>query len=382
MNHLIQLTCGLLAMAMAVQAAPSDPVSPTVTQEKVPVKIYTLRNTHGCEVRITNYGGIILSLLVPDRHGKLADIVLGFDRPEDYRTLEYLKRGPYFGALIGRYANRIAGGKFSLDGREYLLSANEGANTLHGGARGFDKRVWDEVAFNPSPDGGSLVLRYVSPDGEEGFPGTLTTQITYALSDANVLDLTMEATTDKDTVVNLTQHTYFNLKGADQGDILGHEVTLHADQFVPIDTKSLPLGGVRPVAGTPFDLTRPTVIGTRIGVDDEQLRHGQGFDHAFVLDGYHPGATVPQMFARVVEPTTGRVLEIAGTQPGVQFYTGNQLDGTFTGKAGRRYEKHDGFCLEPGCYPDSPHHPEFPTAVLKSGETYRQVISYRFSVVP
>ena len=344
------------------------------------MQIYTLRNARGCEARITNYGGLILSLKVPDRQGTLDDVVLGFDRLEDYQTPEYLEKGPYFGAFIGRYGNRIAKGTFSLDGQEYHLPTNNGANTLHGGPRGFDKRLWEARELR-TPEGAALALRYVSPDGEEGFPGTLTTNIVYTLTDRDELRLAMAATTDKATVLNLTQHTYFNLKGAGQGDILDHQVMLKAARFVPIDAGSIPLGDLRPTAGTPFDFSQPTAIGARIDTADEQLTNGQGYDHNYVLDKEMPAATGPQVFARVVEPTTGRVLEVGTTQPGVQFYTGNQLDGTFVGKGGAPYRKHGAFCLEPQHYPDSPNRPRFPSVVLRPGETYRHVIIYRFSVL-
>ena len=370
-----------LVLTASVRAATLDSQPFGTTHEGIPVQIYTLRNASGCEARITNYGGIIVSLKVPDRHGKLDDVVLGFDKLEDYLTPEYLQKGPYFGALTGRYANRIAKGTFSLDGREFHLPTNDGTNTLHGGVRGFDKRVWEahEQTTPPCP---SLALRYVSPDGEEGFPGTLKTNIVYSLTDENELRLEIVATTDKDTVLNLTQHTYFNLKGAGHGDILDHELTIKAAQFLPINAESIPLDALRPVAGTPFDFRQPTAIGARIHADDEQLRNGMGYDQNYVLDGYVPDATTPRVFARVSEATTGRVLEVASTQPGVQLYTGNQLDGTFTGKDGIPYEKHGGLCLEPQHYPDSPNRPQFPSVVLRPGETYYHVITYRFSVLP
>ena len=370
-----------LALTASLRAATIESQPFGTTHEGTPVQIYTLRNANGCEARITNYGGIIVSLKVPDRHGKLDDVVLGFDRLEDYLSPEYLKKCPFFGAMIGRYGNRIAKGTFSLDGREYHVPPNDGANALHGGAHGFDKRVW-EAHEQTTPQGPALAMRYVSPDGEEGFPGTLTANIVYSLADDNELRLEIEATTDKDTVINLTQHSYFNLRGAGRGDILGHEVTIKGGEFVPINTESLPVDGLRSVAGTPFDFRQSTAIGARIHADDEQLHNGMGYDHCYVLDGYVPDATSPRVFARIAEPTTGRVLEIASTQPGVQFYTGNQLDGTIKGKGGIAYEKNGAFCLEPQHYPDSPNHPQFPSVVLRPGETYRHVITYRFSVMP
>ena len=370
-----------LTLTASLRAATVESEPFGTTHEGTPVQIYTLRNANGCEARITNYGGIIVSLKVPDRHGKLGDVVLGFDRLEDYLTPAYLKGCPFFGAFIGRYANRIAKGTFPLDGREYHVPPNDGANALHGGARGFDKRVW-EAHEQTTPQGPAVAMRYVSPDGEEGFPGTLTANIVYSLTDDNELRLEIEATTDKATVVNLTQHSYFNLRDAGQSDILGHEVTIKGGEFVPIDAESIPLDGLRSVAGTPFDFRQSTTIGARIGADDEQLRRGLGYDHCYVLDGYVPDATSPRVFARIAEPTTGRVMEVASTQPGVQFYTGNQLDGTIKGKGGVVYQKHAAFCLEPQHYPDSPNRPQFPSVVLRPGETYHHVITYRFSVLP
>jgi aldose 1-epimerase len=350
------------------------------TKEGTTVEIYTLRNANGCEARITNYGGIIVSLKVPDRQGHLDDVVLGFDTLDGYLTPAYAKSNPYFGALIGRYANRINHGRFPLDGKEYQITLNNNGNSLHGGKVGFNQRVWqaDEIS---GPEGPALALRYVSKDGEEGFPGTLTVETVYTLTGKNELKTEFTATTDQDTVVNLTQHSYFNLKGAGNGDILDHMMTIHADQFTPIDPKFIPLGGLRPVQGTPLDFNRPTRIGERIGADDEQLKNALGYDHNFVTTGYTAGAA-PRVIARVEEPTTGRVLEVASDQPGVQFYSGNFLDGTLTGKGGKVYNQHGGFALEPDHYPDSPNHPEWPSVVLKSGQTYHNTIIYAFSVKP
>ncbi len=279
--------------------------------------------------------------------------------------------------MIGRYANRIAGGRFTLDGKDYQVPTNSGTNALHGGTRGFDQRVWQarEVG-GPTP---ALELAYESADGEEGFPGKVSVKAVYTLA-GNSLRLDFAATADQPTVINLTNHSYFNLKGAGSGDVLDHAVQIEADAYTPINEHSIPLpGGPVSVTGTPFDFTRPTKIGERIGADDVQLKNGKGYDHNFVLRGYTPGGE-PRRIATVTEPTTGRQLEVDSDQPGVQFYTGNVLDGTITGKGGKVYPKRSAFCLEPQHYPDSPNRPDFPSVVLRPGETYRQTIIYRFSV--
>lgn len=333
-----------------------------------PVDLYTLRNANGVEARISNYGGIVTSLKVPDRSKRLGDVVLG------YETLEgYLKASPYFGCLVGRYGNRIARGAFSLDGKTYSLATNNYPNHLHGGNQGFDKRVWKARA-EMKPEGPRLELTYVSRDGEEGYPGTLTVKAVYTLAQNNALRLEYTATTDKPTVVNLTQHSYFNLAG--RGDILSHVVYLNADKFTPVDSTLIPNGELRDVAGTPFDFRAPTAIGARIDQDDEQLKFGGGYDHNWVID-----KPLGQMGlqARVFEPTTGRILEVHSDQPGLQFYTGNFLDGTITGKDGWTYQHRNGFCMEPQHYPDSPNQPSFPSVVLRPGQTYRNTIVYRFS---
>ena len=341
--------------------------------------LYTLRNHAGGEARITDYGGILTSLVVPDRDGKPGDVVLGFDHLAPYVSDAYLKNCPYFGALIGRYANRIGGSRFTLEGKEYQLTTSQPPNRLHGGKRGFDKHLWEAKTMS-SPDGPSLQLRYVSQDGEEGYPGTLTATATYTLTENNELRLELEATTDKPTVVNLTNHSYFNLKGQGSGTILDHIVTLHAQRFTPVaDKECIPTGELREVAGTPFDFTTRNAVGERIHADDEQLKFGLGYDHNFAVDGdYHSG--VPRPAAHVYAPATGRVLDVEITAPGLQFYSGNQLDGTFTGKEGKTYEKNFGLALEPQTYPDTPNRPQFPSAELRPGETYRNVIVYRFSV--
>jgi aldose 1-epimerase len=339
-----------------------------VTQDGTPVTIYTLRNKNGMEARIMTYGGIIQSLKVPDKNGKFGDVVLGYD------TLDgYLTNSPYFGALIGRYGNRIAQGHFTLDGVTYTLATNNYPNTLHGGVKGFDKRVW-QAQPGHSDKGPTLELTYVSHDGEEGFPGTLTVKAVYTLTDDNGIRLDYTATTDKDTIINLTQHSYFNLAG--QGDILGHVVYLNADKFTPVDSTLITTGELRPVDGTPFDFRTPTAIGARIGQDDEQLKFGRGYDHNWVIN--HPMGELG-LDARVTDPTSGRVMEVWSTEPGLQFYSGNFLDGTITGKGGQTYQFRDAFAMEPQHYPDSPNHDNFPSVVLHPGETYHNTIVYKFS---
>ncbi len=335
------------------------------------VELYTLTNAKGAQVSIMNYGGIVVSLKVPDRGGAVSDVVLGYDSFEPYT-----KKSPYFGALIGRYGNRIGHARFTLNGVEYKLAANNGENSLHGGNRGFDKVVWNA---KESTRGGApaLELSYLSKDGEEGYPGNLQVNVVYTWTDGNELHIDYTATTDKDTVVNLTNHSYFNLAGQGEGDILGHELMLDASRFTPIDAGLIPTGELRPVEGTPFDFRKPTAIGARITQDDEQLKFGKGYDHNFVLD--HPGAT-PTLAARVRDPKTGRVLEVLTTEPGIQFYSGNFLDGTIQGKGGKVYGHRTGFCLETQHFPDSPNKPNFPSTVLKPGATYRTSTVYRFTV--
>jgi len=333
------------------------------------VNLYTLRNNKGAEVGICNYGGLVLFLKVPDRHGKFADVVLGYDNLPDY-----IKDTPYFGALIGRYGNRIAKGKFTLDGKEYTLAVNNGPNALHGGLKGFDKVVW-EARFLATHAGPSLELVYVSKDGEEGYPGTLSVKAIYTLTEDNALMLDYVATTDKDTVLNLTHHSYFNLAG--KGDILNHQVMMPADKFTPVDVNLIPTGELKPVDGSPFDFRTPTAIGARIGQEDEQLKFGGGYDHNWVIN--KPMGQLGLM-ARVYEPTSGRVMEVWSTDPGLQFYSGNFLDGKNKGKGGWVYKYRNGFCMEPQHYPDSPNQPNFPSVVLKPGQTYRNTIIYKFSV--
>jgi aldose 1-epimerase len=339
------------------------------------VSVYTLKNARGTEVRALDYGGIILSLRVEDRNGRFDDVVLGYDSLKDY-----VRESPYFGAIIGRYGNRIARGRFTLDGRTYTLAKNNGPNHLHGGLRGFDKVVWDVESFE-SPDGVGLVMRYTSPDGEEGYPGTLRATVTYTLTPRNELIFDYHATTDRATPVNLTQHSYFNLAGDGQGDILGHVVTLNADHFTPVDSTLIPTGEIRSVTGTPFDFRTPTPIGARIAQDDEQLRYGRGYDHNFVLNkgGDDRGRTLA---ARVYEPSSGRLMEISTTEPGLQFYSGNFLDGSLRGKKGVAYKHRYGFAMETQHFPDTPNKSAFPSAILRPGEEYRSRTIYAFSVQP
>ena len=335
------------------------------------IDLYTLKNKNGVEVGIMNYGGTIASIRVPDRTGKFGDVALGFDSIDGY-----LKGHPFFGVVVGRYGNRIAKGRFKLNGVEYKLAANNGENHLHGGLQGFDKAVWAarDVSEGLLP---RLELTYLSKDGEEGYPGNLSAVVVYSLTDANELRVDYSATTDKDTVVNLTNHTYFNLAGAGEGDILGHELTLYADRFTPVDKGLIPTGELRSVEGTPFDFRKPTPIGSRIEAKDQQLQFGGGYDHNFVLDS---GGGALALAARVDEPKTGRVLEVLTTEPGIQFYTGNFLDGTLTGKGGKTYLKRYGLCLETQHFPDSPNQPKFPSTVLKPGGKYQTSTVYRFSV--
>jgi aldose 1-epimerase len=345
------------------------------TSEGKAVNVYTLTNDRGVEMRVIDYGGIILSLRVPDREGRLADIVLGYDSLQGY-----LKESPYFGALIGRYGNRIAGGRFTLDGQTYTLARNNGPNHLHGGEKGFDKVVWQVEPFERGDDVG-LVLTYTSPDGEEGYPGTLQARVTYTLTDNNEVVFDYRATTDKATPVNLTQHSYFNLAGPGPQTILEHVVLLAADRFTPVDSTLIPTGELRAVDGTPFDFRTPTAIGARIAENDVQLRYGRGYDHNFVLNRpAGAAADEPTLAARVHEPTSGRVMEVLTTEPGLQFYTGNFLDGTLTGKYGVVYRHRTGFAMETQHFPDSPNQPHFPSTIVRPGEEYRTRTVYRFSV--
>ncbi len=339
------------------------------TKDGVQVYLFTLRNHRGAEVQICNYGGIVTSFKVPDRHGKMGDVVLGYDNLDGY-----LKDSPYFGALIGRYGNRIARGKFTLNGHQYTLATNNYPNALHGGLKGFDKVVWDaRVLANPA--GPSLKLTYLSKDGDQGYPGNLSVTVNYTLTEDNALETDFTATTDSDTIINLTQHSYFNLAG--KGDILGHVVMIRSDKFTPVDSTLIPTGELQPVNGTPFDFRTPTAIGARINQDNEQLKFGKGYDHNWIIN--KPMGQL-QLMARVTEPTSGRVLEVLSTEPALQFYSGNFLDGSITGKGGWVYQFRNGFCMEPQHSPDSPNRPEWPTVVLKPGQTYRHTMQFKFSV--
>jgi aldose 1-epimerase len=337
------------------------------------VNQYTLANRNGMVVRILDFGGIITQIHVPDRNGVFADVALGFDTIEPY-----LGGSPYFGALIGRYGNRIARGRFTLDGKQYQLPINNGENSLHGGTPGYDRVLWAASAGDDA-----LVLRYRSPDGEQGYPGNLDVTVTYRLTIDNEIVVQFHAVTDQATPVNLTQHSYFNLRGigpdnGQGGDILGHVLTIDADRFVPIDAGSIPLGPLAPVAATPFDFRTPHAIGERIGQPDDQLANGGGYDHCFVLNG---AAGVLSRAAHALEPQSGRVLELITQEPGVQFYSGNFLDGSLQGK-GQAYALRGGFCLEPQHFPDSPNQPAYPDTILRPGEVYQTESRFRFSVAP
>ena len=368
-----------------VDTAPRPAASAAVTRSSfgtlpdgTGVELYTLKNANGMEVRITNFGAIVTSLKVPDRDGKFADVVLGFD------TLEgYLQDQPYFGATIGRYANRIGKAAFELDGKTYTLAANDGANSLHGGRKGFDKVVWRADTFD-QPGAAGVVLTYTSPDGEEGYPGALDVRVTYTLTDNNELAIDYRATTDQPTVLNLTHHGYFNLGGHDAGDILQHELTLNAERYTPIDATLIPTGELASVAGTPFDFRSKTAIGARIDADDPQIEFGKGYDHNFVLNraaaATGAGSEGLVLAARVEHPKSGRTMEVRTTEPGLQLYTGNFLDGTLTGKSGRVYQYRGALCLETQHFPDSPNKPKFPSTTLRPGEEFNSRTVYRFSL--
>jgi aldose 1-epimerase len=335
-----------------------------------PVDLYTLTNSHGVEVRAMTYGGIIVSLRVPDKSGSLGDIVLGHESLDGY-----LVNPPYFGVIVGRYANRIANATFTLDGVKYTLAKNDGPNSLHGGINGFNKQVWEAKEFE-NAKGVGVAFSYLSKDGEEGYPGNLRVKVSYTLTDENQLILDYEATTDKATPLNLSQHSYFNLAGEGSGDILGHHLMLNADRFTPVDKTLIPTGELRAVQGTPMDFTKPTAIGARIDGDYEQLVVGKGYDHNWVINGKGDGLTLA---AKVHEPTSGRILEVFTTEPGVQFYSGNFLDGTITGKHGHVYKHRYGLCLETQHFPDSPNQSSFPSTILKPGQTFHSQTVFKFS---
>lgn len=384
---------GLAAVALLNQiGCMSTPAStqsvPTVTRELrrapfgrtpdgQPVDLFTLTNAHGIEVRLTNYGGIIISLKTPDRSGQLGDIVLGYDSLSGY-----LHDTPYFGAIVGRYGNRIARGRFALDGTTYRLVVNNGPNSLHGGIRGFDKVLWNAEPLR-NENSVAIVLDYTSADMEEGYPGTLRARVTYTLTDDNRLIVDYQATSDKPTPVNLTQHSYWNLAGDGRRDILAHELTINADSMTPVDSTLIPTGEISPVAGTPFDFRTPIPIGARIDQrQNTQIRYGGGYDHNFVLNRGSRAADALLFAAHVVEPSTGRTLDVFTTEPGMQFYSGNFLDGSITGKAGNVYKYRYGLALETQHYPDSPNHPNFPSTILRPGQQYRTRTIFAFGVAP
>ncbi len=368
----------------------SSPGPPTITSEPwgvTPdgdsVSLYTLKNAGGMTVRISDWGGIVTRVLVPDRDGTLVDVVLGHDS-----LSAYVAGTPYFGAIIGRYANRIAGGRFKLGGETYELDTNNGENHLHGGIRGFDKVLWETFTVQSGPIPGSpfdvpgagrasLILSYVSEDGDQGYPGRLEAEVTITLTNGNELKFDYEATTDAPTVVNLTHHGYWNLAGHDAGSILDHEMQVRASRYTPVDAGLIPTGELRHVEGTPFDFRSPTRIGERIEADDEQLRSAGGYDQNFVLDDW-TGDGALRLVARLRDPTSGRVMEVHTTEPGLQFYSGNFLDGSDVGKAGTTYGHRNGLCLETQHFPDSPNRPEFPSTVLRPGEKYESNTVYRF----
>jgi aldose 1-epimerase len=365
----IIVVCALVGKVQAKSSMNKQPFGKTADGQAV--DLFTLSNSKGMEVAITNFGGIVVSLKVPDRSGKIDDVVLGYDQLDGYLTNK-----AYFGALIGRYGNRIAHGQFKLGGNTYNLPKNDGDNTLHGGTTGFNKRVWTakDVSATKGP---ALELSYLSKDGEEGFPGNLSVKVVYTLTEQNELRIEYSATTDKETVVNLTNHSYFNLAGQGNGDILGHELMLNADRFTPVDQTLIPTGELRPVKDTPFDFTKATAIGARINQDEQQLKFGKGYDHNWVLNGGIK--TTPALAAEAYDPKSGRLLQVLTTEPGVQFYSGNFLDGTITGKDGKVYNLRNGFCLETQHFPDSPNHANFPSTALKPGQHYHTTTIFKFS---
>jgi len=337
-----------------------------------PIEMVTLKNSHGLEVQAITYGAIITSIKAPDRAGKIADVALGFDAPETYWTEP---TPPYFGAVVGRYGNRIAKGKFTIDGKTYSLAINNAPNSLHGGNKGFDKQVWS-VETKETPQGSAAIFSRTSPDGEEGYPGTLQARVTYTLTEKNELIVDYHATTDKATPVNLTQHTYFNLAGQGSPTILDHLLTIDADRYTPVDATLIPTGELAPVEGTPFDFRKATAIGARIDQDNSQLKNGKGYDHNWVLNRKGGGL---QHAVTLTDPKSGRTLDISTMEPGVQFYTGNFLDGTIKGKGGKAYGLRSALCLETQHYPDSPNQKNFPSTILQPGKSYDTRTVFTFS---
>lgn len=365
-----RLTLLLLLAASCAMPKKETPLSAVPNIDPSQLKLYVMVNANKMAVAVTNYGGRLTFLQVPDKYGQLADVVLGYDS-----LAPYLTGNPYFGAMIGRYGNRIAKGTFTLEGKEYQLATNNGANALHGGPNGFHNVLWN-AETKQTEKGQSVELTYQSADGEEGYPGNLAVKVTYTLNDNNDLIIDYEATTDKTTVVNLTHHSFFNLAGEGSGDILGHDITIFADRYNPVDEGLIPTGELRSVEGTPFDFRSPHLVGERIGAEDEQLKYGKGYDHNFVLN---KDGNELSLAARVVEPVSGRVMEVWTTEPGLQFYSGNFLTKEEVGKKGHVYDFRTAFCLEAQHFPDSPNQPTFPSTVLKPGETYRQQTIYWFS---
>ena len=364
-----------LAVALAGTVVLGASVTKTTTSSRfqgTPVDEVTLKNSHGVELHAISYGGIITSLKVPDRAGKPGDVVLGFDKPESYWADP---PPPFFGAIVGRYGNRIGKGKFTLDGKPYSLATNNGVNHLHGGNKGFDKVLWT-ITTKDAPEGSQAIFSRTSKDGEEGYPGNLQVRVTYTLTEKNELIVDYHATTDKATPVNLTQHSYFNLAGEGSGDILGHQLTIDADRYTPVDNTLIPTGELAPVQGTPFDFRQPTAIGARIDQDNPQLKNGKGYDHNWVLTRKGTGL---QHAARLTDPKSGRTMDVATTEPGLQFYSGNFLDGTIKGKAGHVYAHRSGLCLETQHFPDSPNKPKFPSTILQPGKAYESRTVFTFS---
>jgi aldose 1-epimerase len=367
-------TAGFAAVSASIaKCSPTISSEPWGSLDGQAVDRFTLENCNRMEATILTYGGILQSISVPDRRNRVANVTLGFDNLDDYVAMS-----PYFGCITGRYANRIALGEFELDGVLYNLPINNPPNSLHGGDRGFDKRVWDATPVKTSSTVG-LELTYTSPDGEEGYPGTLATKVTYTLTNRNQIVMDYHATTDAPTIVNLTNHAYWNLAGEGTSDIYDHVLELNADRYTPVDETLIPTGDIDPVEGTPLDFTEPTPIGDRIRNDFEQLVIGRGYDHNWVLNRRSPTNTSLILAARVSEPTSGRVLSIYTTEPGIQFYSGNFLDGTLVGTSGNMYRQGDGFALETQHYPDSPNHSNFPSTVLRPGQEYETKTIYQFS---
>ncbi|WP_182867276.1 aldose epimerase family protein [Stieleria mannarensis] len=374
MKPLFALSWPCVCVCLALTVAPfwSSSADAVEIETADDIQIYTLKNDSGMTVRVTNYGAIIMSIVVPDRDGKMADVALGYN---DIASYTNAVDKPYFGAVVGRYGNRIAKGKFTIDDQEYTLAINNPPNSLHGGIIGFDKVIWDGKVDD---EANAVTLSYLAKDGEEGYPGNLNCSVTYRLTDDNAIEVDYFATTDKATPINLTQHTYFNLKGEGEGTILEHELMINARRYTPVDETLIPTGKTPAVQGTPFDFTTAKPIGRDIAADNEQLKFGGGYDHNWVLDkGGQTGEMT--LAATVYEPTSGRVLEISTTEPGIQFYSGNFLDGRLTGKSGKKYVHRGGFCLETQHYPDSPNQPTFPSTILEPDDEYETKTVFKFT---